>query len=170
MKIRYNVSHCCVGRDGVAVKLNRANLMPEKAKRRDTGALIAVELAHAAKPLGAHDLLERLRPSGVFAPTTVYRALDRLLASGKIHRIASLNAFVACRGAEGAAKHGDGDLGIGFTICDRCASVSEFEDPSLQSHIEAVAAAGSFLPRSSIVEIHGLCAACADQAPADARS
>jgi Fe2+ or Zn2+ uptake regulation protein len=45
--------------------------------------------------------------------------------------------------------------------------VAEFEDPSLHARIAAVAGAGSFLPRSSIVEIHGLCAACAGSAPTD---
>ena len=144
--------------------------MPEKAKRRDTAALIATELANVDKPLTAYDLLERLRPTGVFAPTTVYRALDKLLASGTIHRIESLNAFVACRGVEGGPHdHGHGDLGIGFTVCDRCAAVAEFEDPSLHARIAGVAGAGSFLPRSSIVEIHGLCAACAGSAPIDTR-
>lgn len=136
--------------------------MSEKVKRRDTAALIAAELAHVDKPLTAYDLLERLRPTGVFAPTTVYRALDKLLASGKVHRIESLNAFVACRGAEGGPHdHGHGELGLGFTVCDRCAAVAEFEDPSLKTSIEAAAAAGAFLPRSSVVEIHGVCAACA---------
>ena len=141
--------------------------MSEKAKRRDTAALIAAELAGIDKPLTAYELLEKLRPSGVFAPTTVYRALDKLLASGRVHRIESLNAFVACRGTEGGPHdhgHGHGDLGIGFTVCDRCAAVAEFEAPSLQSCIEAAAAAGSFRPRSSIVEIHGLCADCAGTA------
>ncbi|RYB04075.1 Fur family transcriptional regulator [Lichenibacterium ramalinae] len=144
--------------------------MTEKPKRRDTAGLIAAELAGTAKPHTAYELLERLRPSGVFAPTTVYRALEKLLASGKIHRIESLNAFVACRGAEGAPHdHGHGELGIGFTVCDRCAAVAEFEDASLQSRIEAAAAAGAFVPRSSIVEIHGLCAACAGEGPAAGR-
>ena len=139
--------------------------MSEKAKRRNTAALIAVELARSDKPLSAYDLLEKLRPSGVFAPTTVYRALDKLLASGKVHRIESLNAFVACRGDEGGVhEHGHRDLGVGFTICDRCSTVSEFEDPSLQSRLEVAAAAGSFSPQSSVVEIHGLCAACCSQA------
>ena len=145
--------------------------MSEKAKRRDTAALIAAELDRVDTPLTAYELLEKLRPTGVFAPTTVYRALDKLLASGRIHRIESLSAFVACRAGEGGPHehgHGHGELGIGFTVCDRCAAVAEFEEPALQACIAAAAAAGSFLPRSSVVEIHGLCAACAAAARADA--
>ena len=145
--------------------------MSEKAKRRDTAALIAAELDRVDTPLTAYELLEKLRPTGVFAPTTVYRALDKLLASGRIHRIESLSAFVACRAGEGGQHehgHGHGELGIGFTVCDRCAAVAEFEESALQACIASAAAAGGFLPRSSVVEIHGLCAACAAAARADA--
>ena len=144
--------------------------MSEKAKRRDTAALIAAELDRVDTPLTAYELLEKLRPTGVFAPTTVYRALDKLLTSGRIHRIESLNAFVACRAAEGGThEHGHGELGTGFTVCDRCAAVAEFEDPTLQACIAAAAAVGGFLPRSSVVEIRGLCAACSAAARDDAR-
>ena len=80
--------------------------MSEKAKRSDTAALIAAELANAYKPLTAYEILEKLRPKGVSAPTTVYRALDKLVASAKVHRIESLNAFVACRGGGNGAPAG----------------------------------------------------------------
>ena len=146
--------------------------MSEKAKRRDTAALIAAELDRVDTPLTAYELLEKLRPTGVFAPTTVYRALEKLLASGRIHRIESLNAFVACRAAEGGTHehgHGHGELGTGFTVCDSCAAVAEFEDPALEACIAAAAAAGGFRPRSSVVEIRGLCAACSAAARDDAR-
>ncbi len=140
--------------------------MPAQVRRRNTGARIAEELSRATKPMTAYDLLDRLRPSGVFAPTTIYRALDKLLSMGKVHRIESLNAFVACRGSEGGSHehdHGNARFGVGFTICDRCSAVTEFVDPSLQARIEGVAAVTSFRPRSSMVEIHGLCAACAGE-------
>ena len=138
--------------------------MSGTGQRRNTAALVAGELAQSAKPMSAYDLLERLRPSGVFAPSTVYRALDKLLVLGKVHRIESLNAFVACRGRkDGLDGHAQDHirLGTGFTICDRCATVSEFEDASLKAGIETAVASGSFQPRMSVVEIHGLCAACA---------
>ena len=136
------------------------NVMPERKKRGNTGLLVAQELARASKPLSAYDLLERLRPIGVFAPTTVYRALEKLLTAGRVHRIESLNAFVACRASE-ADAHAHDRLATGFTICDNCGVVSEFVDPSLQARIEGAAAAESFRP-SSVVEIHGRCAACAE--------
>lgn len=121
-------------------------------------------LAEAPRPLSAYDLLDRLRPTGVVAPLTVYRALDKLIKSGKVHRIESLNAFVACR--EGEHHHNEGpdaEAGIkavGFTICDACGSVDEFVDPDLSELIASGLAAKRFLPRSSAIEVHGLCDAC----------
>src|ERR1700755_1026355 len=49
------------------------------------------------RPIGAYELLDALEPArGRVPPTTVYRALDFLLAHGFVHRIESKNAFVAC--------------------------------------------------------------------------
>lgn len=142
--------------------------MPEKAKRRDTAALIATELAQGDRPLTAYELLEKLRPTGVFAPTTVYRALDKLLAAGKIHRIESLNAFVACRSGEhppAAGEHAHHHAPAprqtaAFAICDRCGAVEEFVDGALFAQLEDGLKARRFTPQSSAIEVHGICAAC----------
>ena len=56
------------------------------------------------------------------APPTVYRALDFLLANGCIHKLESINAFVACHHPK-AAQHS-----VPFLICDRCHSATELED------------------------------------------
>ena len=56
-------------------------------------------VAAAGKPIKAYDLLELVRGgegAGAAAPPTVYRALDFLLANGFIHKLESVNAFVAC--------------------------------------------------------------------------
>ena len=61
-------------------------------------------VADAGKPVKAYDLLEQIRVAnsadgegaGAAAPPTVYRALDFLLANGFIHKLESVNAFVAC--------------------------------------------------------------------------
>jgi len=38
------------------------------------------------RPLSAYDILEGLRSDGVTASTTVYRALEKLLDAGQVHR------------------------------------------------------------------------------------
>jgi Fur family zinc uptake transcriptional regulator len=130
-------------------------------------------LHEAARPLSAYDLLDRLRPTGVAAPLTVYRALDKLIALGKVHRIESLNAFVACRNGE-HDRHGTHEAAsaplrrtVGFAICDRCGAVDEFVDPKLFAKLERSLAEKHFTPQASAIEVHGLCAACGDAAPDD---
>ena len=123
-------------------------------------------LSEASRPLSAYDLLDRLRPTGVAAPLTVYRALDKLIASGKVHRIESLNAFVACRAGE-HHQHGPeaGDdvsapRSVGFTICDKCGSVEEFVEDKLFAQLHRALAKRRFKPETTAIEVHGLCAEC----------
>ncbi len=50
----------------------------------------------AGRPVSAYEIIDSLRDKAILAPQTVYRSLDRLIASGAAHRLESLNAFVAC--------------------------------------------------------------------------
>ena len=58
--------------------------------------MIVEALKSAGRPVSAYEIIDQLREQAVLAPQTVYRALDRLIASGSAHRLESLNAFVAC--------------------------------------------------------------------------
>ena len=42
------------------------------------------------KPLSAYEILEELASQGITAPTTIYRALNKLVSNGLIHKIESL--------------------------------------------------------------------------------
>lgn len=59
-------------------------------------ALVMGALTHSDGPLSAYTILDKLRDQGFRAPLQVYRALDKLLEYGLVHRLESLNAFVAC--------------------------------------------------------------------------
>ena len=113
-------------------------------------------------PVGAYDLLARLEGerNGRAAPPTIYRALDFLMEHGLIHRITSLNAYVACFG-----PHRPHDACL--FICERCRTVEESEAPGLQRAIEREAAGGGFRVRSQTVEISGVCRACSEAAQHD---
>ena len=51
------------------------------------------------RALGAYEILDRLRAEGLGSqPPVAYRALDFLMKAGFVHRIETLNAFVACTG------------------------------------------------------------------------
>ena len=115
-------------------------------------------VAAAGKPIKAYDLLEQVRAgegAGAAAPPTVYRALDFLLANGFIHKLESINAFVACHHPN-SAQHS-----VPFLICDRCHSATELEDASIVATLDAAARGLGFAPQAQTLEVHGLCARCA---------
>jgi Fur family zinc uptake transcriptional regulator len=115
-------------------------------------------VAAAGKPIKAYDLLELVREgdgAGAAAPPTVYRALDFLLANGFIHKLESVNSFVACH-------HPNTDQhSVPFLICDRCHSAVELEDREVVDALDTRARALGFVPQAQTLEVHGLCAKCA---------
>lgn len=117
-------------------------------------ALVLDTLTAASKPLTAYSLLDRLKENGLKAPPQIYRALEKLLALGLIHKLESINSFVACQHSDCAHQI------AGFAICDGCDRVSEIIDDTLESQIHSVAKAAGLVPKNSTMEIHGLCSAC----------
>ena len=118
-------------------------------------SLVMSVLSDAKSPLSAYQILDELRPEGLRAPLQVYRALDKLTEHKLVHRIESLNAFVAC---SHAAEHG-GEM-VAFAICEACGRVEEFCDPVLQSRLAAWSHEHDFIPSRTTLEIKGRCAAC----------
>jgi Fur family transcriptional regulator, zinc uptake regulator len=118
-------------------------------------ALVFHALEESAKPLGAYDLLDVLRGDGLRSPLQVYRALDKLMGLGLVHRLESLNAFVMCSHC-GDAGHDS----AAFTICSTCGRVDEVDDPGLARRLMQVAAETGFLLEKSTVELRGICADC----------
>ncbi len=106
------------------------------------------------KPVGAYELLKRLREEGVkAAPPTVYRALEFLLSHGLIHRIESLNAYTGCT-TPGTVHHGQ------FLVCSRCQHVAELDDSAINRQLDASASKLGFVIERQTVEISGLCPRC----------
>ena len=121
-------------------------------------ARVLALVAQAGRPIKAYDLLEQVRDGeggGAAAPPTVYRALDFLLANGFIHKLESINAFVACHHPS-SAQHS-----VPFLICNRCHSATELEDASIVDALDTAARALGFAPQAQTLEVHGLCARCA---------
>lgn len=118
----------------------------------------------AGQPVGAYALLDRLRvkrPGA--APPTVYRALDFLLEHGLIHKVERLNAFIGCNSAV-AHEHCEGrghDHPHQFLICSRCGRTAELCNAGVATAIASAAASAGFMATRSMVEIEGLCEACA---------
>ena len=120
--------------------------------------LVLEALAGSDGPLTAYELLDRLRPAGLRAPPQIYRALDKLVALGRVHRIESRNAFVAC-----CETHQHAGAVI-FAICDECGHTEEFTDDALDARLALKAGDRHFTVERSTLELHGRCSRCAGTA------
>lgn len=107
------------------------------------------------RPVSAYDLLHRLNADGrKAAPPVVYRALDFLIEHGLAHRLNSLNAFIGC-------AHIGGEHGAQFFICRDCGQVAETRVAAIDAAIQAAGAALGFRVQAPVVEVEGVCPACA---------
>ena len=118
-------------------------------------------LARARGPLGAYDLIEALRPDGARgpAPIAIYRALDFLKENGFIHRLESLNAFIAC-----PHHHARGEKVV-FLICETCRHVEEATAKPLDAALAGLARDHEFTAARQVVELAGTCRNCRQPAP-----
>lgn len=117
--------------------------------------LVQDVLTASSSPLSAYSILDVLRDEGFRAPLQVYRALDKLIEFGLVHKLESLNAFVACTHEACEAN----ELAA-FMICEKCESVSELADVPLTAHLLKLASAHNFAVRQTTVELHGRCQNC----------
>jgi Fur family transcriptional regulator, zinc uptake regulator len=114
-------------------------------------------VARAGKPIGAYGVIAELTATGRrVMPPTVYRALDGLTRQKLVHRLESLNAYVACTGHD----HAHDSL---FVICDGCGRAEEFADDDAITRLTRQAIALGFEIRARTVELRGLCASCRRQ-------
>lgn len=114
-------------------------------------------LEKSRQPLSAYNILDRLRDHGLKAPLQVYRALDKLLNLGRVHRLESMNAFVICC----HSRHGQIHPRItAFEICEACGKVAEFHNEKVDNVLVRHARGNGFKIRSTTIEIHGLCTEC----------
>jgi Fur family zinc uptake transcriptional regulator len=106
-------------------------------------------------PIKAYDLMAAYGDGAAAKPATVYRALEFLETHQLAHRIASLNAYVAC-------DHRAQDHTAAFMICECCGSTEEFEPVLDRSALRAASAQG-FAIKAVALEVRGLCQACSSE-------
>jgi Fur family zinc uptake transcriptional regulator len=132
-------------------------LSPPTILTRNQTLVLGV-LTQAASPRSAYDILDNLRGEGFRAPLQVYRALEKLIEMGLVHRLESLNAFVACADPHDHAGHAHGVTA--FAICEDCGSVTEFHDDAIERRLSAWQKSEAFRPEKTTIEIRGHCRAC----------
>lgn len=116
-------------------------------------SVVLETLLEADKPLGAYDILEEVRDFGLKGPPQIYRALDKLMLLGIVHRIESLNAFVAC-------DHGPHDAPAAFVICRSCETTVELSVSELEKLVPKDALPKDFVVDEVKLEIKGRCFEC----------
>ena len=115
-------------------------------------------LQSARAPMTAYEILEALRPAGISAPPTIYRALSRLVEEGLAHRLESVNAYVACIDPD--HQHHSAV----FAICRDCGHIDELLESALIRRLTERASKHGFKVDTATVELRGHCASCADGA------
>ncbi len=137
------------------------DVMTARAELTKNQLRVLERLEAATGPLSAYTLLDQLREYGFRAPLQVYRALDTLIKAGFVHRLESLNAFVACSDDHG---HAHPHRMTAFAICDQCGQVAEFSDPLVGERLDAWVASTGFVTKKAVLEFRGTCAKCAAKA------
>lgn len=133
---------------------NKAKQISELNKKQ---SLVMNLLSQAKGPLSAYQILHDLNDHGFRGPTQVYRVLDKLLELGMVHRIESMNSFVACRQEKCHEKNKEINL---FTICKICGSVQELLSNGLKNIVKSLSKDNNFLLKSSVLELNGVCSKC----------
>ena len=133
--------------------------MPGRDSLTRNQLLVLQKLEAAVGPLSAYTLLDLLRDDGFRAPLQVYRALDTLMKGGFVHRLESLNAFVAC-----AEPHDHSHSMTAFAICDKCGQVTEFSDETVGKQLDQWVGSTGFVAKKAVIEFRGTCGKCAAMA------
>jgi Fur family zinc uptake transcriptional regulator len=109
----------------------------------------------SSEPLKAYSILFNVQKKGIKAPLQVYRALDKLVAIGKIHKIESRNAFIACQNSSCQISKA-----TAFSICENCEQVSEISNTKLSKYLSNFADEAGMKFSKYNLEFFGLCKKC----------
>jgi Fur family zinc uptake transcriptional regulator len=107
------------------------------------------------EPMKAYAILFNVQKKGIKAPLQVYRALDKLVEIGKIHKIESRNAFIACQNSSCQVSKA-----TSFSICERCEKVTEINNSSLSKYLSNFKDRAGMKYSKYNLEFFGLCKKC----------
>ena len=110
-------------------------------------------LQDSGEPLKAYFILDSLKKEGLNSPLQVYRALDRLVELGKIHKVESLNSFIICNNSNCASN-------TAFTICERCGKVKEIKNNNLTEGVNELVRENKLNITRYNLEFYVVCKSC----------
>ncbi|MDA7755627.1 transcriptional repressor [Candidatus Pelagibacter sp.] len=109
----------------------------------------------SSEPLKAYAILFNVQKKGIKAPLQVYRALDKLVEIGKIHKIESRNAFIACQNSSCQISKA-----TAFSICEVCEKISEISNSKLSKYLSNFSDNTGMKYSKYNLEFFGLCKKC----------
>ena len=109
----------------------------------------------SSEPLKAYAILFNVQKKGIKAPLQVYRALDKLVEIGKIHKIESRNAFMACQNSSCQISKA-----TAFSICEVCEKISEISNSKLSKYLSNFSDNTGMKYSKYNLEFFGLCKKC----------
>ena len=109
----------------------------------------------SSEPLKAYSILFNVQKKGLKAPLQVYRALDKLVEIGKIHKVESRNAFVACKNSSCQVSKA-----TAFSICESCEKVTEINNSKLSKYLTNFEDNSGMKYNKYNLEFFGLCKKC----------
>ena len=117
---------------------------------------IVLNIIEKAKgPVKAYSILNNVQKKGIKAPLQVYRALDKLIRIGKIHKVESRNAFIACKNTNCEVSNA-----TAFSICQACEKVTEIVNSKLSKYLKSFQDNTGMKYKKYNLEFFGLCQKC----------
>ena len=129
--------------------------MQKQHKLSKNQQIILDLIVKSSEPLKAYSILFNVQKKGINAPLQVYRALDKLVEIGKIHKIESRNAFIACQNSSCQISKA-----TAFSICESCENVSEISNSKLSKYLANFADEGGMKYSKYNLEFFGICKKC----------
>tara|TARA_Y100000590_G_scaffold236901_1_gene266634 strand:+ start:393 stop:797 length:405 start_codon:yes stop_codon:yes gene_type:complete len=107
------------------------------------------------EPLKAYAILFDIQKKGIKSPLQVYRALDKLIEMGKVHKIESKNSYIACNNSNCTSQ-----TSTSFLICEVCDKVTELKKNNLNTYFSKISEKSNFKYTKHNLEIYGSCKTC----------
>ena len=112
-------------------------------------------LEGSKEPLKAYAILFDIQKKGIKSPLQVYRALDKLIEIGKVHKIESKNSYIACKNENCTSQ-----TSTSFLICEVCDNVTEIKKNNLSAYFSKITENSNFQYTKHNLEIYGACKTC----------
>ena len=129
--------------------------MQKEQKLSKNQKIIFELIKKSNEPLKAYSILANVQKKGIKAPLQVYRALDKLVEIGKIHKIESKNAFMVCKNSNCKISKA-----TAFSICENCEKISEIQNPKLFDYLKDFKDRSGMKYKKYNLEFFGLCNEC----------